>query len=275
VGDVFISYRREDSAGHAGRICEHLTKVMGGDRVFMDIQDIAPGQDFAEKIESTIQACQTVIVLIGPRWLEDLKQRAGTEDFVLREVSAALRRKVTVIPVLVGGAAIPKASDLPESLQALPRLQALEIRDSRFDDDVKLLERALHPAPAWRRRAVLAAGVLAAAAGALLWTREGEPEISGVWIAEMQKEGQRSYRVRLEFAQSGEALTGSVAYPTGDAAIHAGTVRGGRIVFDTTHVPQFASAEVTIRWTGTIEGETLRLTAADPAGVAKGVAKRR
>jgi len=47
---------------------------------FMDVQDITPGQDFADAIEQTISACQAVIVIIGPRWVADLKARAGTED---------------------------------------------------------------------------------------------------------------------------------------------------------------------------------------------------
>src|SRR5215831_3485716 len=65
---VFLSYRRADSAGHAGRLCEHLEGVFGRDRVFMDVEDIAPGQDFADKIEATISACQAVVVVIGPEW---------------------------------------------------------------------------------------------------------------------------------------------------------------------------------------------------------------
>ena len=74
---VFLSYRREDSAGYAGRLAEHLGSEIGPEHVFMDVQDIVPGQDFAQAIENTISACQAVIVLIGPRWVADLKQRGG------------------------------------------------------------------------------------------------------------------------------------------------------------------------------------------------------
>ena len=70
---LFLSYRREDSAGYAGRLCEHLSNVFGPEHVFMDVQDIAPGQDFADAIEKTISACQAVVVVIGPRWAENLK----------------------------------------------------------------------------------------------------------------------------------------------------------------------------------------------------------
>src|SRR5689334_11212532 len=118
VESVFLSYRREDSAGYAGRLSEHLCGVFGPDHVFMDVQDIVPGNDCAEAIEKTISACQAVVVVIGPRWAADLKERAGGDDFVLHEVSSALRRNITVIPVLVGGARMPSPSELPEHIKA-------------------------------------------------------------------------------------------------------------------------------------------------------------
>jgi hypothetical protein len=90
---IFLSYRREDSGGYAGRLCEHLSSVFGPDSVFMDVQDISPGQDFAEAIENTISACQAVLVVIGPRWVVDLQNRSGKEGFVRHEVSVALRVK--------------------------------------------------------------------------------------------------------------------------------------------------------------------------------------
>ena len=124
------------------------------EHVFMDVQDIVPGQDFAQAIENTISACQAVIVVIGPRWVADLKQRGGRDDFVLHEVSVALRRNVTVIPVLVGGATMPSAAELPENISALSRRQALEIHDARFEDDAKLLVQALRRVPGFSRALV-------------------------------------------------------------------------------------------------------------------------
>ena len=223
---VFISYRRDDSAGHAGRLSEHLCSVFGSDHVFMDVQDIAPGQDFAEAIERTITGCQAVIVVIGPRWAGELKTRSGQSDFVLHEVSVALRRSVTVIPVLVGGATMPSAAELPESIAALSRRQAVEIRDARFESDTTLLVDALRRLPGFTgatgrsRRGmwiwILAAAVLViAAAGAFLKTRPPSFDITGVWIAEMAKPNQRSYRVRLDLAGAGGALTGTIALSDG------------------------------------------------------------
>jgi hypothetical protein len=254
----------------------------------MDVQDIAPGQDFAEAIEKTISACRAVVVVIGPRWAADLKQRSGGEDYVRHEVAVALRRKVTVIPVLVGGAKMPTVQELPEGLAALSRRQALEIRDARFDDDAKLLAGALRdvtglgPGPVrlrlrpWRW-VVPAAILLAASAG--IYLRKGRPEpprfdISGVWIAEMEKPNQRKFRIRLDLAAEGGRLTGTVSYPTGDGAIRDGVLEGGRLAFLTVHMPQFATTEATIRWTGVIEDGQIRFTESDDNGVARGMARR-
>src|SRR5262245_52000224 len=144
MASIFISYRREDAGGHAGRLCDRLTARFGNDRVFMDIQDIHPGQNFATSIEDTIATCDCVIAVIGPHWLESVQKRATLpDDFVRHEIVAALQRHVTVIPVLVGSARMPAADDLPAELKELSLLNAVEIRDERFDRDVVELENFL------------------------------------------------------------------------------------------------------------------------------------
>jgi hypothetical protein len=281
-----LSYRREDSAGYAGRLAEHLGNDIGPEHVFMDVQDIVPGQDFAQAIENTISACQAVIVIIGPRWVADLKQRGGRDDFVLHEVSVALGRNVTVIPVLVGGTTMPSAADLPENIAALSRRQALEIRDARFEDDAKLLVQALRRVPGFsgalapaRRRTLawIAAGavlVTAASIGIARWKQPPVIDVNGVWIAEMQKPNQRPFQARLDLAASDGRLTGTVAYPTGDGTIQGGTLRSNQIAFFTTHTPQFATEAATIRWSCVIEINQLQCTEADDNGVARGTARR-
>jgi hypothetical protein len=282
---IFLSYRREDSAGHAGRLCEHLASAFGPERVFMDVEDISPGQDFAEAIESTIATCQALVAVIGPRWLIDLRQRAGGEDFVHHEVAVALRRNVTVIPVLVGGGTMPSTADLPQSLAALSRRQALEIRDTRFDDDAKLLVTALRKVtgitptqPPARGKTwiwiLIVAALLLTIGGLFWWNQRPRFDINGVWIAEMKKSTQPAYRVRLDLAGGTEGLTGTVRYPTGEGGIQAGRFERDRLTFYTVHVPQFASEPATIRWTGVVDGDLIRFTATDDGGVASGTAHR-
>jgi hypothetical protein len=288
MATIFVSYRREDASGHAGRLVDRLTARFGEDRVFMDVQDIQPGDRFGQSIDETIARCDCVLAVIGPRWLQMVQERAATgEDFVHREIAAALKRDLTVIPVLVGGARMPAARQLPPGLAPLAHRHAVEIRDERFEDDVgqltQSLARQLAPGTsrggASRRRALAygaAALVVAGLAGtaALLTNRSAPPDVTGTWVAEMQKPGQRPYRIRLELQVAGDTVAGVVEYPTGDGTIHDAQLRGRRLTFATTHVPQFASEPATIRYEAELTDEGIRLVATDAAGVATGVARK-
>jgi beta-lactam-binding protein with PASTA domain len=149
---IFISYRREESAGHAGRMYDRLRERFGRERVFMDVSAIEPGIDFGEAIERAVSSCAVLLVVIGRRWLE-CSDAAGRrrlddpKDFIRLEVSAALRRTIRVIPVLVQDAAMPEESDLPDDLKLLVRRNAIEINDTHWDSDlsqlVETLERIL------------------------------------------------------------------------------------------------------------------------------------
>jgi hypothetical protein len=301
---IFISYRREDTGGHAGRLCDRLTSRFGGNRVFMDIQDIRPGQNFAASIEDTIATCDCVIAVIGPRWLETVQKRAQAhDDFVRHEIGAALKRRVTVIPVLVGGARMPAAADLPPELAELSLRNAVEIRDERFDDDVATLETflasELHIAdvvPDGANRAgagrtlrfaiPLLLGVFAI--GGYLLLRPAAtvadktnapapapaPGIDGEWVAEMQKPGQRPFRIRLTFQRAGESIGGMVRYPTGDGPMHDVVLKGRTLTFYTTHVPQFESTPAVVRFQAEVADDRIQLMSTDAGGVATGVAAR-
>ncbi|SDY98247.1 toll/interleukin-1 receptor domain-containing protein [Nitrosomonas sp. Nm33] len=115
---------------------------LGGDKVFMDVEDIRPGQDFVRAIDDTVAGCDYLLVLIGPRWVEMMERdSSATYDFVRHEIHVGLSRNITVISVLVAGARMPEARQLPSDLAELSRRNAIEIRDDRFDDDVaKLIE---------------------------------------------------------------------------------------------------------------------------------------
>ena len=121
---VFITYRREETAAHAGRLYDAMVARFGERNVFMDV-DMAPGIDFVERITEAVAACQVLIVVMGPRWatVEDEHGKAriaDPEDFVRLEVETGLRRPdVTPIPVLVSGARMPKRKDLPPEMQGL------------------------------------------------------------------------------------------------------------------------------------------------------------
>src|SRR5262245_40840866 len=145
---VFINYRREDSAPYAGRLCDRLTARFGEDQVFIDIDQIEPGEDFVEAINRKVSTCDIAVVAIGPNWLSATdasgKRRLDDEeDFVRIEIVAALQRKIRVIPVLVGGARMPGRQDLPEALAPLSRWNAIELSETRFHADVNRLIEAI------------------------------------------------------------------------------------------------------------------------------------
>jgi hypothetical protein len=142
---IFISYRRKDSAAYARGIHERLSQRFGADRVFMDLV-IPAGMDFAHAIETAIRNAGAFILVIGPNWLIDPatgeKRFDNPEDWVALEVATAMEAQNLVIPVLVGGATMPRRDDLPEPVQPLARLEALEITDQRWDYDIgRLIQR--------------------------------------------------------------------------------------------------------------------------------------
>ena len=138
---MFICYRREETAGHAGRLCDVLKEHFGASSVFMDVTGIRPGEDFVNVLENAIGSCEVVIVLIGRRWLtsaalDGVRRLDDPADYVRLEIETALTRNLRVIPVLVEGVAMPHPGDLPLSLSDLARRQAHEVRDSRWNDDI-------------------------------------------------------------------------------------------------------------------------------------------
>ncbi|HEY9737739.1 MAG TPA: toll/interleukin-1 receptor domain-containing protein [Trichocoleus sp.] len=147
MGSIFISYRRSDSAFESGAIYDRLASHFGKHKVFKDIYAIPLGVDFAEYLDQAVSKCQVLLVIIGRTWLttteDDGTRRLGNpNDFVRIEVASALRRNIPVIPLLLYGVVMPKASDLPEELQPLARRNGAQVRpDPDFHQDMnKVIE---------------------------------------------------------------------------------------------------------------------------------------
>jgi hypothetical protein len=140
-GQIFINYRRDDSGGVAGRLADSLDAYFGRGRVFRDVDGIETGANFEEVLRRTAHDAQAMIVLIGKNWstLADAKGIArlhDPEDWVAREIAAALESKIPVYPVLVESAVMPRPEELPETLRALVRHNAMSISDQRWQMDV-------------------------------------------------------------------------------------------------------------------------------------------
>lgn len=185
---IFINYRRQIDAGIAGRIYDSLTRALPGATIFMDVDKLAPGDDFEAALARSLEECKVLLAVMGPQWAT-LTDHGGKirirepEDYVRKEVRAALDRGVLVIPVLVNGATMPARDQLPPDLQALVRRQGMEIRHERFNADVQALADTIGRTTAgaqprrWRMAAALALLLtLLSTAGVAYWWRSAPGE---------------------------------------------------------------------------------------------------
>jgi hypothetical protein len=145
---IFISYRRDDAAGFAGRLYDHLAERFGASMVFMDVDTIRPGQDFGVVLRDAVQQANVLLAIIGPAWLsvsgpDGQRRLDNPDDFVRLEIQAALEAGKLVIPVLVQGTRMPALADLPEPLKPLAHRHAVEITHGRWRADVEQLAASL------------------------------------------------------------------------------------------------------------------------------------
>lgn len=147
-GGIFISYRRKETAGQAGRLYDRLSDRFGADRVFMDVDSIAMGVDFTQAVIEAVSRCDILLALIGREWSATADETGrrridDPDDWVRTEIEAALQRDIRVVPVLVEGAVLPHAGDLPEGLRPLVRRQALVLSHAGFRSEVSRLVAAV------------------------------------------------------------------------------------------------------------------------------------
>ncbi len=131
---IFLSYRRQESPGVAGRIYDRLCSHFGDDAVFMDVDSIPLGVDFREHIASEVGQCEVMLAVIGPRWVGvagDPRRLDNPGDFVRIELEGALKRRLPVIPILIDRTPMPSPADLPDSLASLAFCNAIEVDHGR------------------------------------------------------------------------------------------------------------------------------------------------
>lgn len=244
---LFISYRRDDSAGFAGRLTDALEHRFGAGNVFRDVDDIPPGADFEAVIERGLQQVQAVLVIIGPHWLT--ASAAGqrrldlADDYVRREVERALASGKPVVPVLVGGAAMPSAEALPISIRGLANRHALSLNDASWTTDLQRLQDVLTqwlaapPAPRRRwRGAALGAGLAGIALAAwLAWydAAPGTEVLQGEWLADVVYPWNLSVQERFEFKVRDGAVEGTASFLGVPREIEALEWRDDRLRFAT------------------------------------------
>lgn len=281
---LFLSYRRDDSAGFAGRLADALEAEFGAGSVFRDVDDIRPGQDFVQAIHDQLADVGAVLVMIGPRWLAPLadgrRRLDDPEDFVRREVRAALDAGKPIIPLLVGGATMPTETDLPEAIADLARRQAVTLTDGGWRNDARRLMDSLAPllpgvaappAPRrpWRRGLALAGAALVAVAWAFQAWRPppaapAAVDIAGRWTARVAYEWGTTHDEAFEFKWTDGTLRGTATYLTAPLAMEQARLQGDQLSFITRSEEIMGgdtpSKPVTHRYTGRVMRDGIRFT---------------
>jgi TIR domain-containing protein len=212
---IFISYRRDDSAGYAGRVYDRLCAHFGSQQVFMDVDGIKLGDDFVRVLAETEKRCSALLVVIGRSWLT-IASATGTarlfdpQDFVRREIAAAFEANIQLCPVLVGGAGMPPAEQLPEALAPLARVQAMVLHDTSFQRDVDQLIAALDQ--------IVSPPPLSA-------------DFVGTWRATVQYNWGVTYEEVFKFELDDEDLLGSATYVTVPRVLQDAKIAGNKISF--------------------------------------------
>jgi hypothetical protein len=146
---IFVNYRRDDDPNGAARLRDGLAAKFGRANVFMDVDNLLAGQRFDEELARALSECDVLVVVIGARWLEQLKRRqaSGERDYVREEIAEALRRKIVVIPARIGREGqlplLPRADELPEDIRDLVLYQKHDVTHERFGRDIADLIEAI------------------------------------------------------------------------------------------------------------------------------------
>ncbi len=238
---IFISYRRMDSLTITGRIHDHLVTAFSEANVFKDVDDIPLGADFRRTLEGEVSACDVLLAVIGPTWLEasDEQNRRridDPDDFVRIEVAAGLRREdVLVIPVLVRNATMPGSAELPADLRDLAYRNAAFIRDDPdFTRDMGRLVDTI-------RRSFAAAREADARPAPAPRPPEGRPVVTRPWLVGIVAAlGVVAIAIVLAVAASGsagpvqpvEVPTDNWTVASGEGAIRCGDAVSGTITED-------------------------------------------
>lgn len=296
---IFISYRRDDTAGYARAVGDELGRRFGAERVFMDVDDIGAGQAFDDAIERALGGSAVLLVMIGKRWLgerDGLPPRISeADDFVRREVATGLARGLRVIPLLLDGATMPAEAQLPEPLRPLTRRNAIEIGHTRFRADLERLAAALQemigvPTPApeaaqpkARKGRGSALALLVAVIGLALygWLKPppaseapkagsgatsaapSRPAVDGAWQADVSYDWPNAhFGERFQFTSHGSELSGSASFLRVPRGVLEGRIEADGLSFVTRSSESTgdASAPVVHRYRGRWDGDTLRFT---------------
>lgn len=266
----FLSYRRDDSAGFAGRLADDLEAAFGTGSVFRDVDDIRPGEDFVQAIEFHMETVDVVLVMIGPRWLtvgaDGTRRLNNPHDFVRQEIAAALSSGRPIIPLLVAGAVMPMEADLPAAIAGLARRQAVVLSDVGWRGDLERLVKSLREQLSnqgasvdleqqrnrlgsrnllptlvgFAAMAVLLGAVIIVQKPSIVPVSSTSPtvikpavDVTGRWTAKVKYDWGDQHDEVLEFKYMGNSLHGTATYLRGRLTIEQVKLEGDWISFTT------------------------------------------
>jgi hypothetical protein len=146
---IFLSYRRDDTSGHVGRLRDRLTQRYGESAVFWDIEGVEPTRRYRDEIERALDECRIVCVVIGKQWVS-ISQTDGIarlrqhDDVVRWEIARSIQKGLTILPVLVGGGTMPDKSDLPPDIRKLAGVMAHTMSEANWEADFQALVRLIN-----------------------------------------------------------------------------------------------------------------------------------
>ncbi len=274
MNKIFISYRRDDSAGYAGRLADRLATAFGEEQIFRDYEDIKPGQHFVESLENALANAKVLLVIIGKHWLtasnsQGQRRLDQANDYVRLEIETALKNNLTIIPILLNTTPMPETQELPTGLTALAFRQAITLSDSRWNRDVDNLIAYLRnltglaaPQPAIRLKRIALYSTLSAcgAIALLFWLFLRQSDFSGQWYFQ-----DGNY---LSITQSGDQWLIEQIDPAMQTiyAKGSGQVKGLRLLFnlDPIYTDRFKyQGQLTKSWDATsLQGELLEILSA-------------
>ncbi len=148
MATVFISYRRDQTAGEARALFTELAAILGKNSVFMDVDAIALGRDFRHVIGERLELCDLMLALVGRDWIgarnpSGRRRLDDPGDFVRLEIATALKRNIPVTPVLVQGAQMPTVEQLPDDIKDFAYRNGFELSHNRWESDVREMMKRL------------------------------------------------------------------------------------------------------------------------------------
>lgn len=285
---IFISYRRDDQAGFAGRLADALGLAFDADNVFRDIEDIHPGEDFVDAINQQLTSVDVFLVIIGPAWLtvsrHGVRRLDEPEDFVRMEIEAGLKSGKMLLPVLVGGASMPAEKELPLAIRALARRQSFILSDTRWASDVARLIQTIKPSfpmvqpprsRSWLGWSLAGLALVAALFTGLKmnWTghstgavapvsAEMVQALSGQWRATVKYDWGAEHAERFDLRLENDEVHGTASYLGVPRTVEQGTLAGEQLNF-VTHSQEVLGdgpgRDVTHRYRAVLQGDELHV----------------